>query len=129
MKNILPHIISGFSGAFFAFIFMRLDNIRRSIVTRRTQHLQSLGQLEILFCDLATEIQENQYELDQFLHAYSLIKKSKSMVITPNRPKPFDFRDETFNNLCNEDLLNEIISYRAQINSINSDIITLWGGV
>lgn len=127
MSEILPQVISGFAGAFFAFLFMRLADTGNSIVERQNRHFRSLGQLEVLFGDLATAIQNNQYELDQFLYAYALLQESERMVTTPNRPQPLSFRDDAFDGLGNGDLLNEIMSYRAQARSISGDITTLWG--
>ncbi|MFH1158292.1 MAG: hypothetical protein V1721_05345 [Pseudomonadota bacterium] len=127
MKEFLPQIVSGFAGAFFAFLFMRLADTGKSIVEQQNKHLRALGNLQILFNDLATAIQDNQYELDDFLKAFSLLQRSERMVTTPNRPKPLDFRDDAFAGLGNIDLLNEIMSYRAQVKNISGDITALWG--
>ncbi len=127
MSNILPQVISGFAGAFFAFLFMRLADTGKSIVDRQNQHFRSLGKLEILFGDVASAIQSNQYELEHFLRAYAHLQESKCMVMTPNRPQPLEFRDDAFAGLGNGDLLNEIMSYRAQARSISRNITALWG--
>lgn len=126
MGEIIKGIISGFAGAFFAFVFMRLADTGKSIVDRQNRHFRALGRLEILFGDLATAIQGNQYELEHFLKAFDLLRKSQGMVMTPNRPQPLEFRDDAFDGLGNEDLLNDVMSYRAFSKSISRDINTLW---
>jgi hypothetical protein len=127
MKELLPQVVSGFAGAFFAFLFMRLADSGKSIVDRQNRHYRALGNLEILFSDLATTIQGNLYELAHFRKAFALLCQSKRMVTTPNRPIPLEFRDEAFAGLGNGDFLNEIMSYRAQVRSITRDIVAMWG--
>jgi hypothetical protein len=126
VSEIIPEIISGFAGAFFAFLFMRLADTGKSIVDRQNRHFRALGRLEILFGDLSTAIQNNQYELEHFLNAFELLQHSKRVIMTPNRAQPLEFRDDAFDGLGNEDLLNEIMSYRALSRSLSRDINTLW---
>jgi hypothetical protein len=127
MKEMLPQVVSGFAGAFFAFLFMRLADAGKSIVDRQTRHLRALGSLEILFSDLSIAIQENLHELENFRKAFAVLCQSKRMVTTPNRPEPLEFRDDAFSGLGNTDFLNEIMSFRAQVRGINGDIVAMWG--
>ena len=127
MKEMLPQVVSGFAGAFFAFLFMRLADAGKSIVDRQNRHFHALGSLEILFSDLASAIQSNLHELEHFRKTFTIMQQSKRMVTTPNRPMPLEFRDDSFDGLGNGDFLNDIMSYRAQTRNISGDIVAMWG--
>lgn len=111
-----------FAGAFFAFLFLRLAEGLKSLYDRKVRHHHGLIKLEYQGNMLLDAIGLNRYEIDQIVASFDAGQVSGDIIFTTNRPVPFDFDAGVMYDLTNLDIINQVLSYRLQINRFNADI-------
>lgn len=113
---------SAFSGAFFAFFFLRLADFLTKLYQRQLQHYNSLVTLEFQLNEVGGIIHDDLYILPKFIDTIS----SGNVYFTNLHPIPVDKSHLT--NLYNLELLNKLFEYFYDVRKINDDIQTVSQG-
>jgi len=117
-NQILVQGFSAFSGAFFAFLFLRLSEFFSKLYQRQVQHYNSLVILETQLNEIGGIIHDNLYILPNFIKVIT----SGNVYFNNLRPIPIDKNHYT--NLYDLIILNELFSYNYQVRKINDDMET-----
>lgn len=117
-SQILVQGFSGFAGAFFAFLFLRLGEFFSKLYQRQVQHYNSLVILETQLNEIGGIINDNLYVLPNFIREIT----SGNVYFNNLRLIPID--KSHYVNLYDITLLNELFTYYYQIRKINDDMET-----
>ena len=120
MSDYLLPVVSGFSGAFFAYVFVRITDFAKAIIIRKHDHLRSLRNLHLLFVDLGNGIHFNVEQIQDYLGDLKRQEGKEEPIYSIYRPYPLDVRNYSIDGLKNLDLLNDVIHYKYKATELNS---------
>lgn len=121
-QGILIQAFTAFSGAFFAFLFLRIGEFLSKLYQRQVKHYNSLVTLETQLNETGGIIHDNLYILPNFIR----VIKSGNIYFNNLHQIPID--KSHYENLYDLDLLNLLFSYNYQIRKINDDMDTASSG-
>lgn len=116
-------MLSGFTGAFFAFLFVRLGDGLTRIYDRAIKNVNALVKLQHVFNDILSELNDNVFVAEQYQNILSKSIDSKTPIIAMNRFYPVTVDKQTVMELSNIDLINEINFFYADIQKFNKSAV------
>ncbi len=121
-QDLLVQGFGAFSGAFFAFLFLRLGEFFAKLYQRQVQHYNSLVKLEVQLNEIGGILHDNLYITPEF----------KRVIVSGNiyfnNLHQLKIDEDHYYNLYDLDFLNELYSYYYQVIRINQDIGTITSG-
>lgn len=121
-QTLLVQGFSAFSGAFFAFIFLRLATFFSKIYDRQVKHYNSLVNLETQLNELGGVIHDDLYVIPGFITTIT------GGNIYSNNLHTFSVDKSHYANLYDIDLINLLFDFNYKIRKLNDDIETLSSG-
>lgn len=121
-SQILIQAFSAFTGAFFAFLFLRLAEFFSKIYERQVRHFNSLIILETQLNELMGIISDNIYLIPFFKTSIT----SGNIYFSKLRFMPVD--KSHYGNLHDLELINDLFSYNYQLRKLNDDLESLTDG-
>ena len=113
---------AAFTGAFCAFLFLRLNEFLTKLYQREVKHYNSLVNLETQLNEIGGIIHDNLYILPNFIK----IIRSGNVYFNNLHSIPVD--KSHYQNLYDLNLLNDLFSYNYQARKLNDDIKTVTAG-
>jgi hypothetical protein len=121
-NQIIIQGFGAFTGAFFAFLFLRLAEFFSKIHERQVKHFNSLVILETQLNELGGIIHDNIYLIPFFKTSIT----SGNIYFSKLRSMPID--KSHYENLHDIYLINDLFSYNYQLRKLNDDIDSLADG-
>ncbi len=124
IKN-LNTILGGFTGAFFAFLFIRLADALTRIYERKSKNRSALVRYQHIFNDYLGIYGDNIFVTDGLHDLVDKIKtKNKPLPVYINKLEEFPIDKDLPIQLTNIDLINEIFSLNVSIRKLNDTMAT-----
>ena len=117
--------IISFTGAFFAFLFIRIGDSFNKIYKRQVKNRNALVKIEYEGNRLLNSIYEEIFVIDEFLNTINEIKEEKTVVICFNHFKQLPFDRSVLLELSNIDFINKLFSFVTDLEKFNDSIETI----
>ena len=121
-NGLLTQIFGSFSGAFFAFIFLRLAEFFSKLYERQVKNYNSLVNLVNQLNEIGGIINDNLYIIPGFIKTID----TGNVYFTNLHTMPIN--KEHYANLLNLEIINDLFSYNYQVRKNNDDIETVSRG-
>ena len=118
-------LIGAFLGAFFAFIFMRLNEVFNKIYERQKRNYNALVRFEYICCENLDNISNAIFVIDGFEKAIIAALQDNQLVIYGNKLHPLLFNESLLMDFVTIDFMNKVLSYQVDLHKINHDIETI----
>ncbi len=121
-QSIIIQAFASFSGAFFAYVFLRLAEFFSAVRKRELQHYNSLVALDSELNEVEGVLYDNLYLIPEFVRVIT------SGNIYFNNLHEMPINKSHYENLSDLDLLNRLFSYNYDLRKLNDDIRTTSSG-
>jgi hypothetical protein len=121
-QNLTIQAFSAFSGAFFAFLFLRLAEFFSKIYERQVKHYNSLVTLETQLIEIGGIVHDSLYEIDGFTKAI----QNNNVCFNTLKKIPVD--KSHYANFYDLTIKNILFSHNYQIRKINDDAENMMNG-
>jgi|GEM_PF-2084797 hypothetical protein len=119
--------ISAFSGAFFAFIFVKLGELGTRLYLRERSNQTALVTLEQTLQDYINRLYDNDFVIDDIVKTIDNTTKKPSAAIKVNfnflKPLPID--SSIMLNLRNLNYKNDLFNFYADLDKVNNSLATV----
>ncbi|QQR78793.1 MAG: hypothetical protein IPJ68_00710 [Candidatus Moraniibacteriota bacterium] len=115
-SNIAFSMISAFSGAFFAFLFLRLAEFFTKLYERQVRHYNSLVSLEMQLLEDGAVIQDNLFTIGRFVAAIKINN------VTFEHLRYLSIDKSHYEMLYDLSLKNELYAYHYDLRRLNDDV-------
>ncbi len=115
--------VGAFMGAFFAFIFIRIDDGLRMYYNRKEKNHSALVKYQHYLNNLLTEQNDNVYIIDSFVNIFR--PNNPNISVWGNRLKIMTIENNLIHDLLNIDLMNEIFGLNTNLIKANGSIESL----
>jgi hypothetical protein len=109
-------MISAFSGAFFAFLFLRLSEFFTKLYERQIRHYNSLVSLEMQLLEDGAVIHDNLFTIERFVAAI------KVNNVTFEHLRYLSIDKSHYEMLYDLSLKNELYTYHYDLRRLNDDV-------
>jgi len=126
MRDAILKALGAFTGAFFAFLFIRIGEMLTKLYERQRTHYSALVKLEHIFYRYLNDISDNVSVIEEI----SKIKQranNNPPTLSYNWLEAFIINDDILLDLANIALINEIASFNVNLRKINSDMESING--
>lgn len=120
-------ILAAFTGAFFAFLFMRLSEMLNKIYKRQAKNFNTLVKLEYFCSEKVDTIALNIWFIDDFVSVFAEALKNNHALIYNNKLYVVSFPEDLLLNLSNIDFINRVLHLKISFSRANNDIEMLNG--
>lgn len=121
MHDFTIKAIGAFTGAFFAFIFIRIGEILTKISERQKRHYAALVKLEHIFNRYLNDISDNIAQIE-YISKIKQRADNSPPSLNYNRLEAFLIDDTILLDLANIAFINEMASFNVSLRKINSDM-------
>lgn len=119
-------LLGAFSGAFFAFLFMRFGEGLKRIYDRKEKHHTSLVRLQHYFNDCLNITGDNVFVIDTFLDVFDEQRlQSNDLPIFINRFHEYPIDRELVIGLANLDFANDVYALNVELRKLNDSLATI----
>lgn len=115
-------ILSAFCGAFFAFLFIRLADITKTLHDGTKLNYVTLVNVEYYLNKCMSDLSDNIYEIDQINIFFQKAKESQKTCVVSNWPQTIELNYKLVEGLTNIDLINDLFAYLDRLKKINRSI-------
>jgi hypothetical protein len=125
-KEVFRALLGGFTGAFFAFLFVRVGEGLKRVYERKEKHYDALVRLQHYFNDCLNTTADNIFIVDTFLSVFSderIERGERSAFI--NRFHEYVVNGDLVVALVNLDFVNEVYSLNVGLRKMNDSLITI----
>ncbi len=120
--ELLKIFASAFSGAFFAFVFIRISEILKAKRDRKNKNIKSLLSIQYLCNENYNTLNDTIYSLNDSIRIFEEAKKRNQDPYTPLLFKKLSINKEIILELTNNDFVNDYFSYSIMVAKHNDDI-------
>ncbi len=119
-------LLGAFSGAFFAFLFVRFGEGLKRIYDRKEKHHTSLVRLQHYFNDCLNITGDNVFVADTFLNVFDEKRlQSNDLPIFINRFHEYPIDRELVIGLTNLDFANDVYTLNVELRKLNDSLATI----
>ena len=118
-------IITSFAGAFFAFLFIRIETIFEKIYQRQVIHYNALVKIEHDANRLLGSLNQKIFVIDSFLETIEEVRKKNIALICMNHFKPLEYDRTVLLELSNIDYINHLFGFFTELEKFNETIETI----
>ncbi|MFH1162317.1 MAG: hypothetical protein V1696_03545 [Candidatus Jorgensenbacteria bacterium] len=115
-------VLSSFSGAFFAFLFVKIEDYLTRIRTRKKQNYNALVRLEYIGNENLSIAHDNLFTADDIIRTSNITKSSQQVQINFNRFEDLVIRNDLLSELLNIDFINLCFILNIDARKINSSL-------
>lgn len=119
--------IVSFTGAFFAFLFIRISDAFTKIYDRQVKNRNALVKIEYESNRLLDSLSQAIFMLDEFLQTIEDIKTSKKPVVYFNQIRHLPIDRSVLMELSNVDFINHMFGFITEVEKFNDSTDTLNG--
>jgi hypothetical protein len=120
-----PIIISSFCGAFFAFIFIKIEDYLSRISKRKRQNYNALVLLEYMGNENLSIAHDDIFVADDMINSATLTQSTSVPHINFNNFYDLIIRSELLSELMNIDFINECMFLNIHARKINSSLAAI----
>jgi hypothetical protein len=118
-------VITSFAGAFFAFLFVRIEGAFEKIYKRQTIHYNALVKIEHDSNRLFGAIHQKIFVIEGFLEMVEEIKTKQVPLVWTNKFKPLMYDKTVLLELSNIDFINQLFGFYSEVEKFNDTLETL----
>lgn len=122
-----PELLSGFIGAAFAFLFVRLTDLLTRYYERSNKHHAALVRLERMAGDQMVSITRSLHEIEGVAKTYQAMGEEGVLSVVVNEPEDIPIDNSIEYELTNIDLVNDLATHRGTVMALNRDLARLTG--
>lgn len=119
-------IVGAFSGAFFAYLFVRFGDALKKVYDRKEKNHSALVRLQHLFNDCLNTTSDNVFVADGCVSVFTDARMSSEGVpIYMNSFNQYQINTDLVVQLTNIEFLNDVFSLNVKLRKMNSSLETL----
>jgi len=118
-------VISAFFGAFFAFLFIKFGDAMSKLYERRAKHYNALVKLEFDLNKVIFVTNINSLIFNDYKNTFKNAREINKIVYNPLQLQLFKFNDSLMMELFGANIINKVLNYNFDIESINIELETL----
>ncbi|MCX6755265.1 MAG: hypothetical protein NT068_01840 [Candidatus Nomurabacteria bacterium] len=118
-------IATSFAGAFFAFLFIRIETIFEKIYQRQVLHYNALVKIEHDANRILGSLHQKIFVIDSFLDTIKETKDTNQALICTNKIKPLIYDKSVLLELSNIDLVNQLFGFFTELEKFNESTETV----
>lgn len=119
-------LVGGFSGAFFAYLFVRFGDALKKLYDRKELNHTTLVKLQHYFNDCLNTTSDNLFIVKDCQGTFTEARRSSPEVpIYMNSFRQYQVNRDLVTNLTNVDFLNEVYSLNVSLHKINDSLATI----
>lgn len=118
-------ILGAFTGAFFAYLFVRFGDAMNKIYNRKEKNHTSLVRLQHYFNDCLNTTSDNIFIANNCIDVFSEANLNSGHPIFMNVFHEYPINTELVMNLTNVDFLNEVYSLNVSLKKLNSSLASV----
>ena len=123
--EIIKLLISGFAGAFFAYLFIRLAERTKTKKEKKKSYIRALGKIQLLGNENYNSLFDILYNIDQILGVIELARQKSQNPFSANRLDRISIEKDILLDLRNDDFINEYFSYIILVERHNNDVTNI----
>lgn len=121
-------IVGAFSGAFFAYLFVRFGDALKKVYDRKESNHTALVKLQHYFNDCLSTTSDNVFIVDNCVTVFANVRMaSEEVPIYMNSFHQYQINKDLVVQLTNVEFLNEVFSLNVTLRKMNDSLATLDG--